>query len=134
MPYAGRGRPASYCSKSCRNRAWEVRSAEPRLQRDIAAGVVRTEPVREVIRQTVVETRLVPQSVAPPPTKVTTATTATARTASMSRPIVTEGYDDGPHLERAVCTQDPPADQSMHRHYGTTLSLRVADSKGSCTP
>ncbi|MGJ6968642.1 hypothetical protein ACSDR0_42725 [Streptosporangium sp. G11] len=25
------GRPAIYCSKSCRNRAWEVRSAEARL-------------------------------------------------------------------------------------------------------
>ncbi|MFE3454970.1 hypothetical protein ACFXJ8_39210 [Nonomuraea sp. NPDC059194] len=55
VPYSGRGRPPSYCSKSCRNRAWEVRSAEARLQRDIAAGVLRTEPVREVIRETRVE-------------------------------------------------------------------------------
>ncbi|MFF5115059.1 hypothetical protein [Streptosporangium sp. NPDC000509] len=60
VPYSGRGRPPSYCSKSCRNRAWEVRSAEARLQRDIAAGTVRTGPVREVIRETVVETRVVP--------------------------------------------------------------------------
>lgn len=51
-----------------------------------------------------------------------------------SQPLVTEGYDDSSHLERTVCTQDPPAGQSMRQHYGTTLSLRVADSKGSCTP
>ncbi|MEV4800461.1 PASTA domain-containing protein [Nonomuraea sp. NPDC049421] len=50
-----------------------------------------------------------------------------------SQPIVTEGYDDGSHLERTVCTQDPPAGQSMRQHYGTTLRLRVADSKGACT-
>ncbi|WP_440088983.1 DUF4158 domain-containing protein [Streptosporangium sp. LJ11] len=49
-----------YCSKSCRNRAWEVRSAEARLQRDIAAGAARSEPVREVIRQTVAQTRPAP--------------------------------------------------------------------------
>lgn len=52
VPYSGRGRPPTYCSKSCRNRAWEVRSAEARLRRDIAADVLRTEPVREVIRET----------------------------------------------------------------------------------
>ncbi|WP_433237388.1 PASTA domain-containing protein [Streptosporangium sp. CA-135522] len=51
-----------------------------------------------------------------------------------SQPLVTEGYDDSSHLERTVCTQNPPAGQSMRQHYGTTLSLRVADSKGSCTP
>ncbi|MFC5753748.1 PASTA domain-containing protein [Actinomadura rugatobispora] len=51
-----------------------------------------------------------------------------------SQPIVTEGYDDRSHLERAVCAQDPSAGQSMRQHYGTTLNLRVADSKGSCTP
>ncbi|MEU8107774.1 PASTA domain-containing protein [Nonomuraea muscovyensis] len=51
-----------------------------------------------------------------------------------SQPLVTEGYDDSSHLERTVCTQDPPAGQSMRLHYGTTLDLRVADSKGSCTP
>ncbi|MFF5257987.1 PASTA domain-containing protein [Actinomadura viridis] len=50
-----------------------------------------------------------------------------------SQPLVTEGYDDGSHLERVVCTQDPPAGASMREHYGTTLSLRVADSKGSCS-
>lgn len=51
-----------------------------------------------------------------------------------SEPLVTEGYDDGSHLERTVCTQDPPAGQSVRQHYGTTLNLRVADSEGSCTP
>ncbi|GGL56668.1 hypothetical protein [Planomonospora parontospora] len=69
VPYSGRGRPAVYCSKACRNRAWEVRSAERRLQRDIAAGVLRTEPVRELIRETVTETRTVtvrPKPPAPP--------------------------------------------------------------------
>ncbi|GAA3967610.1 hypothetical protein GCM10023085_57570 [Actinomadura viridis] len=50
-----------------------------------------------------------------------------------SQPLVTEGYDDGSHYERVVCTQDPPAGESMREHYGTTLSLRVADSKGSCS-
>ncbi|MFB9625501.1 PASTA domain-containing protein [Nonomuraea helvata] len=49
-------------------------------------------------------------------------------------PIVTEGYDDSSHLERTVCTQDPPVGQSMRLHYGTTLDLRVADSKGACAP
>jgi len=65
VAYAGRGRPRSYCSKSCRNRAWEVRSAEARLQRDIVAGAARSEPVREVIRQTVVQTRPAPPPIAP---------------------------------------------------------------------
>ncbi|WP_435809568.1 PASTA domain-containing protein [Streptosporangium canum] len=50
-----------------------------------------------------------------------------------SQPVVIEGYDDNSHLERTVCTQDPSAGQSMRQHYGTTLSLRVADSEGSCT-
>ena len=51
-----------------------------------------------------------------------------------SQPVMTEGYDDNSHLERTVCTQDPPAGQSMSQHYGSTLDLKVADSKGSCTP
>ncbi|GAB3154929.1 hypothetical protein [Microbispora hainanensis] len=59
VPYSGRGRPASYCSKSCRNRAWEVRTAEARLQRDIATGALRAEPVREVIRETVTRTQII---------------------------------------------------------------------------
>ncbi|MER5627345.1 hypothetical protein ABT061_40615 [Streptosporangium sp. NPDC002544] len=75
----GRGRPPSYCSKSCRNRAWEVRSAEARLQRDIAAGVVRTGPVREVVRETVVETRFVPAPSEPGEPGATSAVPATAQ-------------------------------------------------------
>ncbi|MEV3986906.1 hypothetical protein [Nonomuraea sp. NPDC049758] len=57
ISYSGRGRPPRYCSKSCRNRAWEVRTAERRLQRDIATAAVRAEPVREVHTQTTVRTR-----------------------------------------------------------------------------
>lgn len=57
VPYSGRGRPPRYCSKSCRNRAWEVRTAERRLQRDIAAAAVRAEPVREVRTEPVREVR-----------------------------------------------------------------------------
>ncbi|MET8047176.1 GNAT family N-acetyltransferase [Streptosporangium sp. NPDC005286] len=79
VPYSGRGRPASYCSKSCCNRAWEVRSAEARLQRDIAVGVVRTEPVREVVRETVVETRFVPVRREPGEPGATSAVPATAQ-------------------------------------------------------
>ncbi|WP_431914464.1 hypothetical protein [Nonomuraea jabiensis] len=57
IPYSGRGRPPNYCSNSCRNRAWEVRTAERRLQRDIAAAAVRAEPVREVRTETITRTR-----------------------------------------------------------------------------
>ncbi|RVX39148.1 hypothetical protein EDD27_1495 [Nonomuraea polychroma] len=57
IPYSGRGRPPSYCSRSCRNRAWEVRTAERRLQRDIAAAAMRAEPVREVRTETITRTR-----------------------------------------------------------------------------
>ena len=49
MVYGGRGRRPKYCSKSCKNRAWEVRSAERRLERDLAAGAASAEPVREVV-------------------------------------------------------------------------------------
>ncbi len=49
MVYRGVGRRPKYCSKSCKNRAWEVRSAQRRLDRDIAAGTASTEPVREVV-------------------------------------------------------------------------------------
>ncbi|MFC5748307.1 PASTA domain-containing protein [Actinomadura rugatobispora] len=51
-----------------------------------------------------------------------------------SEPIVREGCDDREHLERTVCGQTPPAGQSMREHYGSTLALRVAYSRGSCTP
>jgi hypothetical protein len=51
IEYSGRGRRPTYCSKSCRNRAWEVRSAAARQERDQDAGraVTPTEPVREVV-------------------------------------------------------------------------------------
>jgi hypothetical protein len=57
IPYSGRGRPPAYCSKAHRNRAWEVRTAQARLQRDIATAAATTEPVREVIHETVTHTR-----------------------------------------------------------------------------
>jgi hypothetical protein len=57
MTYTGRGRPPRYCGKSCRNRAWEVRTTERRLQRDVALAAATTEPVREVIIETVTRTR-----------------------------------------------------------------------------
>ncbi len=51
IEYSGRGRRPTYCTKSCRNRAWEVRSAEARAERDRDAGTAtaKTEPVREVV-------------------------------------------------------------------------------------
>ncbi|MDR8415067.1 hypothetical protein MTP10_40850 [Nonomuraea sp. 3-1Str] len=57
IPYSGRGRPPTYCSKAHRNRAWEVRTAEARLQRDIATAAATAEPVREVITETVTHTQ-----------------------------------------------------------------------------
>ncbi|MFD3685453.1 hypothetical protein ACFWTE_11610 [Nocardiopsis sp. NPDC058631] len=55
VPYSGKGRPPQYCGKAHRNRAWEVRSAQARQERDRAAGTARPEgePVREVVRETV---------------------------------------------------------------------------------
>lgn len=59
IDYSGAGRYPTYCSKSCRNRAWEVRSAERRLGRTLTAGagtVATTgEPVREVVTRVVRE-------------------------------------------------------------------------------
>jgi hypothetical protein len=49
------GRPRRYCSKSCRNRASELRTAAPRLARQLAAGRLATGPVREVVERTVTE-------------------------------------------------------------------------------
>lgn len=49
IAYSGRGRRPTYCRKACRNRAWEVRSAERRLGRDLASGAASSEPVREVV-------------------------------------------------------------------------------------
>lgn len=58
VPYSGRGRPATYCSKAHRNRAWEVETAARRQERDRQTGEARgqEEPVREVIRETVTRT------------------------------------------------------------------------------
>jgi hypothetical protein len=50
MTYSGHGPMPTYCSKAHRNRAWEVRSAERRLGRDLAAGRAATGPVRELAR------------------------------------------------------------------------------------
>lgn len=52
VPYSGRGRPAAYCSKTCRNRASELRTIEARLGRQFAAGALRSRPVREVVERT----------------------------------------------------------------------------------
>ncbi|MBB6122188.1 hypothetical protein [Nocardiopsis algeriensis] len=58
----GKGRPRLYCGRSCRQRAYEVRTAHQRLARDQAAGRARSEdePVREVVREVVTRTRIVP--------------------------------------------------------------------------
>lgn len=50
MTYSGRGRPRLYCSKSHRNRAWELRTAATRA----GDGTRTSEPVREVIERTTV--------------------------------------------------------------------------------
>jgi hypothetical protein len=61
IPYNGRGRPARYCNKSHRNRAWEQR----RAHRALAAGELVDEPVREVVERVVTITRHVPYETAP---------------------------------------------------------------------
>jgi len=60
ITYKGTGRPPSYCCKAHRNRAWEVRTAQARLERDITAGRASTGPVREIVREVVTVTRAVP--------------------------------------------------------------------------
>ena len=50
------GRPRKYCSKSCRNRASELRTVAPKLSWDMAAGRVATGPVREIVERTVTTT------------------------------------------------------------------------------
>lgn len=49
------GRPRRYCSKNCRNRASEARTAAPRLALQLAAGHLAAAPVREVVERTVTE-------------------------------------------------------------------------------
>jgi hypothetical protein len=59
MPYDGRGRPPRYCSDAHRQRAYELRTAQARTDRDAAAGKLRTEPVREVVERTETVTKTV---------------------------------------------------------------------------
>jgi hypothetical protein len=59
MPYDGRGRPPRYCSDAHRQRAYEVRTAQARQERDAAAGKLRTEPVREVVERVETVTKTV---------------------------------------------------------------------------
>lgn len=54
MPYSGKGRPASFCCKAHRNRAWEVRTAVASQAAAQAVGVAAAGPVREVIERTTV--------------------------------------------------------------------------------
>src|SRR5690625_2221354 len=64
----GKGRPRRYCSPAHRQRAYEVRTARERQERDQAAGTARgdDEPVREVVREVVTRTRVVRSPVQPP--------------------------------------------------------------------
>jgi hypothetical protein len=48
-----------YCTQSCRQRAYELRTAEARRDRDAAAGLLREEPVRELVERTETVTRTV---------------------------------------------------------------------------
>lgn len=48
-----RGRRLRYCDRSCRQRAYEARTAERRLQRDLAAGRIRAEPAERVVERLV---------------------------------------------------------------------------------
>lgn len=61
-----------YCTRACRQRAYEVRTAERRRERDVGAGRVRTsgDPVREVVERHTVRTVVrtgPPRPVAVPP-------------------------------------------------------------------
>lgn len=47
------GRRLLYCSRAHRQRAYEVRTAQARLERDQAAGVVRPEPAERVVERIV---------------------------------------------------------------------------------
>lgn len=58
MSYSGRGRPPRYCSRSHRQRAYELRTALARRDADRAAGRARgaEEPVRETVVRTTTRT------------------------------------------------------------------------------
>ncbi|WP_116247721.1 hypothetical protein [Nocardiopsis sp. FIRDI 009] len=64
----GRGRQRRYCSPAHRQRAYELRTAQERLERDQEAGTARRddEPVREVVERTVTRTRVMRSPVQPP--------------------------------------------------------------------
>lgn len=47
------GRRLRYCGRSCRQRAYEVRTAQRRLQADVEAGTVRAEPAERVVERVV---------------------------------------------------------------------------------
>jgi hypothetical protein len=47
------GRLLRYCDRSCRQRAYEARTAKRRLQTDVDAGRVRTEPAERVVERVV---------------------------------------------------------------------------------
>jgi hypothetical protein len=61
IPYSGRGRPARYCCKAHRNRAWEQR----RAHHELAAGELVDEPVREVLERVVTVVREVAYETTP---------------------------------------------------------------------
>jgi hypothetical protein len=47
------GRLLRYCDRSCRQRAYEARTAKRRLEADVDAGVVRTEPAERIVERVV---------------------------------------------------------------------------------
>ena len=47
------GRLLRYCDRSCRQRAYETRTAARRLQTDVAAGLVRAEPAERIVERVV---------------------------------------------------------------------------------
>lgn len=59
IDYSGVGRPPRYCKDSHRKRASELRTAQARADRPVAAGGRTTEPVREVVERTETVTRTV---------------------------------------------------------------------------
>lgn len=66
--YSGTGRRPRYCGRACRQRAYEARTAD---QRTTAATIPHQEPVREVVREVEVRTRVVrPRVKAPAPVVV----------------------------------------------------------------
>ena len=59
VKYAGTGRPRKFCSDAHKTRHWELTTVLDRLEADVAAGLVRTEAVREVIERVVTVERTV---------------------------------------------------------------------------